>query len=121
MDSDQCIVSNLAKCFTTPELMRWPGIEELYGTHLRQTKVFGSKGVAGVQGDIDEEDKLAKGDVRWEELHMRVVEHVSDIDLQSRSADLSAKNTDLLYPRIYEPSQNTIQESQCNGCLSCWI
>ncbi|KAK0524645.1 proteasome regulatory particle subunit [Tilletia horrida] len=52
---------NLLKCFTTPELMRWPGIEELYGPTLRATTVFS-------QGD-------AEGDKRWEELHKRVVEH----------------------------------------------
>ncbi|KAI4528968.1 hypothetical protein K523DRAFT_225484 [Schizophyllum commune Tattone D] len=47
---------NLAKCFVTPELMRWPGIESLYGTFLRQTTVFSHQ-------------------QRWEDLHMRVIEH----------------------------------------------
>ncbi|KAL1760972.1 hypothetical protein FB107DRAFT_202198 [Schizophyllum commune] len=47
---------NLAKCFVTPELMRWPGIESLYGTFLRQTTVFSNQ-------------------QRWEDLHMRVIEH----------------------------------------------
>lgn len=47
---------NLAKCFVTPELMRWPGIESLYGTFLRQTTVFSHA-------------------QRWEDLHMRVIEH----------------------------------------------
>ncbi|CAO1633815.1 unnamed protein product [Parajaminaea phylloscopi] len=51
---------NLLKCFTTPELMRWPGIEALYGPLLRQTPTFAS-----------DED----GNYRWEELHKRVVEH----------------------------------------------
>ncbi|KAI0080349.1 26S proteasome non-ATPase regulatory subunit 12 [Panus rudis PR-1116 ss-1] len=46
----------LVKCFTTPELMRWPGIEAIYGPHLRKTSVFSS-------------DKL------WEDLHTRVIEH----------------------------------------------
>ncbi|CAL1695167.1 unnamed protein product [Somion occarium] len=46
----------LVKCFTTPELMRWPGIESIYGPHLRKTTIFSS-------------DKL------WEDLHTRVIEH----------------------------------------------
>jgi 26S proteasome regulatory subunit N5 len=46
------------KCFTTAELMRWPGIEDIYGPHLRTTDVF--------------QDKK-----RLEDLHTRVVEHVS--------------------------------------------
>ena len=54
-----CSLSALVKCFTTPELMRWPGIESIYGPHLRKTSVFSS-------------DKL------WEDLHIRVIEHVSD-------------------------------------------
>ncbi|KAG8713199.1 hypothetical protein FRC11_012993 [Ceratobasidium sp. 423] len=51
---------NLAKCFVTRELMRWPGIEGLYGAQLRETSVFGS---------------TKDGDKRWEDLHMRVIEH----------------------------------------------
>ncbi|KAH9948172.1 PCI-domain-containing protein [Amylocystis lapponica] len=46
----------LVKCFTTPELMRWPGIQAIYGPHLRKTSVFS-------------DDKL------WEDLHTRVIEH----------------------------------------------
>jgi len=46
----------LVKCFITAELMRWPGIESIYGPHLRKTPVFSS-------------DKL------WEDLHTRVIEH----------------------------------------------
>ncbi|CAE7080397.1 unnamed protein product [Rhizoctonia solani] len=51
---------NLAKCFVTRELMRWPGIEGLYGAQLRETSVF---------------DRTKDGDKRWEDLHMRVIEH----------------------------------------------
>lgn len=51
---------NLLKCFTTPELMRWPGIDALYSPILRATPTF---------------DKSDEGDYRWEELHSRVVEH----------------------------------------------
>ncbi|ORY91686.1 hypothetical protein BCR35DRAFT_286656 [Leucosporidium creatinivorum] len=66
---------DLIKCFTTPELMRWPGIEGLYGASLRGTKVFGPKGIDGVAGDIEEEAADAQGEKRWEVLHDRVVEH----------------------------------------------
>ncbi|CAG8680306.1 31577_t:CDS:2, partial [Racocetra persica] len=51
----------LAKHFITPELMRWPRIQELYGTALRQTPVF-------ALGD-------EAGEKRWQELHKRVIEH----------------------------------------------
>lgn len=51
---------NLLKCFTTPELMRWPGIDTLYQPILRSTKTF---------------DQSEEGNYRWEELHKRVVEH----------------------------------------------
>jgi 26S proteasome regulatory subunit N5 len=51
------VCSNLVKCFVTKELMRWPGIEMIYGPLLRTTPVFSS-------------------DKRWEDLHTRVIEHV---------------------------------------------
>ncbi|SCZ98477.1 BZ3500_MvSof-1268-A1-R1_Chr7-1g09171 [Microbotryum saponariae] len=66
---------DLMKCFTAPELMRWPGIEGLYGASLRQTKVFGPTGVAGIAGDIEEDSKHSKGDKRYEVLHDRIIEH----------------------------------------------
>ncbi|KAI6047798.1 26S proteasome non-ATPase regulatory subunit 12 [Pisolithus marmoratus] len=47
---------NLVKSFVTRELMRWPGIEALYGPFLRVTSVF----------------SVAK---QWEDLHTRVIEH----------------------------------------------
>lgn len=70
--------SDLTKCFTTPELMRWPGIEALYGSSLRRTKVFGGAGTSPVDsGDIEEDGSAgkSKGEKRWEVLHERVVEH----------------------------------------------
>lgn len=71
-------VLSLVKCFTTPELMRWPAIQQLYGEDLRRTKVFGPQGTPAFdEGDVQEEDKFAKGDKRWELLHVRVTEHVS--------------------------------------------
>lgn len=69
------------KCFIDPELRRWPNIEELYGEALRKTKVFGPKGTSGVNGDIEEEEKHAKGDERWKVLHDRIVEHVRSLPL----------------------------------------
>lgn len=51
---------SLLKCFTTPELMRWPGIEALYGPMLRQLAVF--------SGSPEAEE-------RWKQLHARVVEY----------------------------------------------
>ncbi|WFD31662.1 proteasome regulatory particle subunit [Malassezia sp. CBS 17886] len=51
---------SLLKCFTTPELMRWPGIEAMYGPALKQTTIF--------SGGDDAE-------YRWKQLHARVVEH----------------------------------------------
>ena len=66
---------NLAKCFTTPELTRWPRIESLYGPGLRETKVFGPDGTKGVEGDIEETINAGQGEKRFEELHKRVVEH----------------------------------------------
>ncbi|ORX46523.1 PCI-domain-containing protein [Hesseltinella vesiculosa] len=52
---------DLAKCFVSVELMRWPRIEELYATSLRQTEVF--------------TPKTDDGNKRWKELHHRVIEH----------------------------------------------
>jgi len=49
---------NLMKCFTTRELMRWPGVEGIYGPTLRNTEVFGKD-----------------SGKRWEDLHTRVIEH----------------------------------------------
>ncbi|EIM92302.1 uncharacterized protein STEHIDRAFT_47088 [Stereum hirsutum FP-91666 SS1] len=47
---------NLVKSFTTTELMRWPGIESIYGPFLRQTETF-------------------KEEKHWKDLHTRVIEH----------------------------------------------
>lgn len=52
--------SNLTKCFVTRELMRWPGIESIYGRFLQQTPVFSQE-------------------KRWEDLHTRVIEHVKSV------------------------------------------
>jgi len=41
--------------------MRWPGIQSIYGDFLRKTHVF-------------------KVEEQWEDLHDRVVEHVSTRD-----------------------------------------
>lgn len=68
--------SDLVKCFIEKQLQRWPNVEALYGGALRQTKVFGSKGTKGVEHDIEEDEKHAKGDKRWKVLQDRIVEHV---------------------------------------------
>ncbi|KAL1412904.1 proteasome regulatory particle subunit [Vanrija albida] len=66
----------LLKCFVTKELMRWPGIEELYGPTLRQSPVFARDSTLGVKtGDNKDEDSTGPGNARWEALHNRVVEH----------------------------------------------
>jgi len=54
------LYSELIKCFVTNELMRWPKIEEIYGSTLKETSIFSS----------DE-----AGQKRWNELHNRVIEH----------------------------------------------
>nr|XP_019012784.1 26S proteasome regulatory subunit N5 [Kwoniella pini CBS 10737]OCF51565.1 26S proteasome regulatory subunit N5 [Kwoniella pini CBS 10737] len=58
---------DLVKCFVTKELMRWSGIEQLYGPTLRQSPIFAS-------GKKLEEIENP-GQIRWEELHKRVTEH----------------------------------------------
>lgn len=108
-------ILNLAKCFTTPELMRWPAVQELYGPELRRTKVFGVKGTPAVdEGDIEEEDKLAKGDKRWETLHVRVTEHVSsfhrlqvDWEANLRGRSEHAHNRQILHQHHVEPAFRT--------------
>lgn len=75
-------LSDLVKCFITNELMRWPGIESLYGQTLRQSPVFAQDSKLGVKTGSNAEGKTTEevsepGVARWEDLHKRVVEHVS--------------------------------------------
>lgn len=72
--------------FIDAELVVWNNIQGLYGEALRQTKVFGPQGTAGVEGDIEEDAKHVKGDKRWQVLHDRIVEHVSGAALESARA-----------------------------------
>jgi 26S proteasome regulatory subunit N5 len=70
------------KCFVTKELMRGPGIESLYGPTIRQSPIFAPSSVLGKKTGSKAEGKKAEeldnpGEQRWEELHKRVVEHVS--------------------------------------------
>lgn len=70
--------------------MRWPGIESLYGQTLRQSPVFASGSQLGKKTGSKAEGKKAEelenpGDARWEELHKRVIEHVSDTPSSYRS------------------------------------
>lgn len=84
--------SDLVKCFTTREVMRWPWIEELYGPTLRETQVF-AKGGDG------------SGTKRWDDLHTRIVEHVRS----SSSSYIRALPNQPFHPlRIYVSSRNTI-------------
>ncbi|KAI9164403.1 proteasome regulatory particle subunit [Blastocladiella emersonii ATCC 22665] len=55
------VLKGFLKLFMTPELMRWPKVEEVYGALLRATYVF-----AATTDD---------GKRRWEAFHHRVVEH----------------------------------------------
>jgi 26S proteasome regulatory subunit N5 len=72
---------NLVKCFITRELMRWPGIENIYGPTLRKTAVF-------IKGD--------EGDKRWEDLHTRVIEHNIRVVSQYYTRITIARLTSLL-------------------------
>lgn len=72
----------LLKCFVTRELMRWPGIEQLYGPALRKTPVFAPDSTLGKKTGQSLQTQKAgtdpnqsPGDARWKQLHMRVIEH----------------------------------------------
>ncbi|KAH9846866.1 PCI-domain-containing protein [Lenzites betulinus] len=87
----------LVKCFTTPELMRWPGIEAIYGPHLRTTAVFSS-------------EKL------WEDLHTRVIEHNIRIVSQYYTRITLARLTSLL-----DLTQQQTEEVLCRLVVSATI
>jgi len=55
------LYKDLIKLFITNELMRWPKIDEIYGSALKKTFVF----------DVSNE----KGKQRWTDFHKRVTEH----------------------------------------------
>jgi 26S proteasome regulatory subunit N5 len=75
--ADLALHYNLLKCFVTRELMRWPGIEAMYGTFLRKTPVFESN-------------------KRWEDLHTRVIEHNIRVVAQYYTRITLARLTSLL-------------------------
>lgn len=54
---------NLLKCFTTNELMRWAGLEALYGDLLKSVDIFSPRSEDG------------KGTFRFKEFHKRAIEH----------------------------------------------
>ena len=60
--------------------MRWPGLETLYGPTLRQSPVFAEWSTLGAKTGSKAEEKKTEvekpGNLRWEELHKRVIEHV---------------------------------------------
>jgi len=82
---------NLVKSFVTEEIMRWPGIEGIYGAALRKTPVFSPEN-------------------RWKDLQTRVVEHnirvVSKyysritVDRLAALLDLSTKETEEVLSRL---------------------
>ncbi|KAI1789766.1 hypothetical protein LXA43DRAFT_1182999 [Ganoderma leucocontextum] len=84
----------LVKCFTTPELMRWPGIEQIYGPHLKKTSVFSSP-------------KL------WEDLHTRVIEHNIRIVSQYYTRITLIRLTSLL-----DLTQQQTEETLCRLVVS---
>ncbi|CAG8526886.1 12562_t:CDS:10 [Ambispora gerdemannii] len=65
----------LVKCFITPELMRWPRIQELYGVALIQTPVFSQSDEAGKK--------------RWQELHKRNIRVVAKYYTRIRTKRLT--------------------------------
>ncbi|PCH33904.1 26S proteasome non-ATPase regulatory subunit 12 [Wolfiporia cocos MD-104 SS10] len=84
----------LIKCFTTPELMRWPGIEGVYGPHLRKTAVFSN-------------------DTLWEDLHTRVIEHNIRIIAQYYTRITLSRLTSLL-----DLTQQQAEETLCRLVVS---
>ncbi|KAH9937230.1 PCI domain-containing protein [Fomitopsis serialis] len=84
----------LLKSFTTPELMRWPGVEAMYGPHLRPNTIF-------------KEDKF------WEDLHTRVIEHNIRIVSQYYTRITLARLTQLL-----DLTQQKAEETLCRLVVS---
>ncbi|KAI0706150.1 PCI-domain-containing protein [Cytidiella melzeri] len=84
----------LIKCFTTAELMRWPGIEDVYGPHLRKTSVFSS-------------------DKHWDDLHKRIIEHNIRIVAQYYTRITLDRLTNLL-----NLSQRETEETLCRLVVS---
>ncbi|KAK9361187.1 PCI domain-containing protein [Lipomyces starkeyi] len=103
--------SELIKCFTVDELMRWPRIDEIYGVQLRKVAVF----------DVSS----PKGEKRWDDLRKRVIEHnirvvakyytrihtsrlktlldLSDQETETYLSDLVTQGT--IYARINRPER----------------
>lgn len=119
--------AQLVKCFTTPELMRWPGIEDVYGKHLRATPVFGAAPAptADANGEATKPTGGdARGAKRYAALKDRVIEHnvrvlakyytrltltrleqLLDLDSAACEAALSGLVTaKMVYARIDRPS-----------------
>ncbi|KAK9239307.1 PCI domain-containing protein [Lipomyces kononenkoae] len=103
--------SELIKCFTVDELMRWPRIDEIYGAQLRKVSLF----------DVSN----SKGEKRWDDLRKRVIEHnirvvakyytrihtwrlktlldLSDQETETYLSDLVTQGT--IYARINRPER----------------
>lgn len=70
--------------------MRWPGLQESYGKALRESPVFASssdlgKKTGGSAEGVKSDDLARPGDRRWDELHKRVIEHVSPLVVSLQS------------------------------------
>ncbi|KAL7423115.1 proteasome regulatory particle subunit [Cryptotrichosporon argae] len=92
---------DLVKCFVTKELMRWPGIQEIYGPTLRQSAVFSSNSTLGMKtgkevGREADDTPANPGDARWDQLHKRVIEHNIRVIASYYSRITLARLTDLL-------------------------
>ncbi|ORY31371.1 hypothetical protein BCR39DRAFT_571286 [Naematelia encephala] len=134
---------DLVKCFVTKELMRWPGIETLYGPTLRQTPVFSPNSKLGIKtGSIAEgkrpEELSNPGDARWEDLHKRnirvIAAYYSRITMTrlTELLDLSALTTErtlcklvtdkTIYARIDRPAGivSFKQKKGINEVLNAW-
>ncbi|KAK9365909.1 PCI domain-containing protein [Lipomyces kononenkoae] len=105
------VESELIKCFTRDELMRWPRIDEIYGAQLRKVALF----------DVSN----PKGEKRWDDLRKRVIEHnirvvakyytrihtwrlktlldLSDQETETYLSDLVTQGT--IYARINRPER----------------
>jgi len=91
---------NLVKCFTTQELMRWPGIESIYGATLQGTSVFG--GEEGVK--------------RYKDLHTRVIEHNIRVVAQYYTRITVSRLTSLLDLTV-EQTEETVSRLVVSGTV----
>lgn len=85
-------VRPVMKSFITQEIMRWSGVGEMYGPFLRGHTVF-------------RDDKL------WEDLHKRVIEHVSSFDRCLSRLALTIRRAEYPYHRALLYPNNIFKTS----------